>query len=225
MKNLICLLLINLKILSSSSVSDEGIVEIENGKIRGELRNHFYAFEGIPYAQAPVGELRFASPKPFDARWDGVKDFLDYGAACIQWDHFQKYPILLIGEEDCLTINVYVPKSVSKPAPVFFFIPPGGFMFGGSESYGPRHFMKKNVILVSFNYRVGPMGFMSTEDDVIPGNMGLKDQVLALKWVRKNIESFGGDADHITIMGASAGGASVHYFYMSPMTQGKTFYK
>jgi carboxylesterase type B len=92
-------------------------------------------------------------------------------------------------------------------------------MFGGSDFYGPKYFMKKEVVLVTINYRLGPMGFLSTEDEILPGNLGLKDQAMALKWVNRNIEKFKGDKNKITIMGYSAGGASVHFHYFSPLSK------
>lgn len=93
-------------------------------------------------------------------------------------------------------------------------------MFGGSRSYGPKIIMDRNIIFVNFNYRLGPLGFLSTEDNVVPGNMGMKDQVMALRWVKNNIQFFGGNPNSITLTGMSAGGASVHLHYMSPMSTG-----
>jgi carboxylesterase type B len=201
-----------------------GVVDIENGKIRGELRDFFYAFEGIPYAAPPVGKNRFQPPKPFEERWDEVRDFFKYGSSCMQWDHLMPADNRLRGSEDCLFLNVYVPKSVleSRDAkvPTFFHIHGGAFMFGGGEAYSPLRFMTREVILVTFNYRLGPLGFLSTEDEVIPGNFGMKDQLLALQWVNRNIESFQGDKREVTIIGFSAGGASVHAHYLSPLSKG-----
>ena len=92
-------------------------------------------------------------------------------------------------------------------------------MFGGSDAYQPINMMRSEMIFVTFNYRVGILGFMSTEDEVVPGNFGLKDQALALKWVNENIENFQGDTKRITLVGFSAGGASAHLFYMSSLTK------
>jgi carboxylesterase type B len=94
-------------------------------------------------------------------------------------------------------------------------------MFGGSDYYGPEILMQnQNIILVSINYRLGILGFLSTEDEVLPGNLGLKDQVEALKWVQRNIQAFNGDPKRVTIVGLSAGGASVHLHYMSNLSNG-----
>lgn len=198
------------------------VITIENGAIIGEKRGHFYAYEGIPYAEPVVGENRFEGPKPYTEEWSGRREFIKYGSPCIQWDHFPEHKIQ--GEEDCLTLNVYVPEGVvdsKDPVPVLFYIHGGAFMFGGSFFYGPSNIMNaQNVILVTINYRLGILGFLSTEDEVLPGNFGLKDQVAALKWVNRNIKSFNGDPNKVTISGFSAGGSSVQLFYMSELTTG-----
>ncbi|KAJ8920364.1 hypothetical protein NQ315_005228 [Exocentrus adspersus] len=128
--------------------------------------------------------------------------------------------------EDCLYLNVFTP-AVKEPLPdadlpVMVFIYGGGFIGGSAESvyYGPDHFMDYGVVLVTFNYRVGPFGFFSTGDDAIPGNAGLKDQNMALQWLYQNIERFGGDPQAVTIFGESAGAASVGYQILSPPSAG-----
>lgn len=125
---------------------------------------------------------------------------------------------LVTGDEDCLYLNIYVPIN-AKSLPVLFIIHSGAFQYGRGPR-GVKFLMDVDIIVVSINYRLGPFGFLSTEDEYIPGNMGLKDQSLALKWVHKNIKYFGGDRNKITLMGVSSGGASVHYHYMSPMSKG-----
>lgn len=102
-------------------------------------------------------------------------------------------------------------------------INPGGFGQTGSDIFSAEYLMdKEKIVLVTFNYRLGPLGFLSTGDAVIPGNMGLKDQVIAMHWVKKHISAFGGDPNKITIIGLSAGGASVQYHMLSPLTKGIT---
>ena len=128
------------------------------------------------------------------------------------------------GEEDCLYVNVYVPRTHINPIEnlnVIVDIHGGGFMALSGHIYaGPGYIMDHDVIFVTFNYRLGLLGFLSTEDDVLPGNNGLKDQVLALKWVQRNIRSFGGNPGSVTLTGASAGGVSVQLHYLSPMSTG-----
>lgn len=202
--------------------SERNVVKIESGNILGEKRGNFYAYEAIPYAEPVVGENRYELPKKYEQTWTGEKEFKKVGPVCLQWNHFPDN--VLLGDEDCLTLNVYVPEAVVnavEPAPVIFFIHGGAFMFGGAIYYGPENLMNaQNVILVTINYRLGILGFLSTEDEVLPGNLGLKDQVEALKWVQRNICSFNGDPDKVTISGYSAGGASVQLFYMSELTNG-----
>lgn len=127
--------------------------------------------------------------------------------------------------EDCLHLSVYTPVkpgSSDEKLPVMFYIYGGGFIMGSNNflEYGPHYFMPYNVVIVAINYRVGPFGFLSTGDSVVPGNNGLKDQNMALKWVQKNIKYFGGDPKMVTIFGQSAGAASVTYQMMSRKSDG-----
>ncbi|KZC10653.1 Venom carboxylesterase-6 [Dufourea novaeangliae] len=147
-----------------------------------------------------------------------------FGSPCLQYTQLPSHVNeTVIGSEDCLYLNVYVPvheKMVTKPMPVLFWIHGGAFMFGSGMDMGAKYLMDHDVILVTSNYRLGILGFLSTEDELIPGNMGLKDQSMALRWVSENIEWFGGDPNKVTLVGLSAGGASVHYHYLSPMSAG-----
>ncbi|XP_070490460.1 venom carboxylesterase-6-like [Chironomus tepperi] len=207
------LFLIVLKSLSCEA----HITEIENGKIAGIEYDKYFAYRGIKYATAE----RFSLSEPFKAKWNGIKEFKDYNESCAQYDHLNYE---FIGSEDCLFLNVFVPKKVlesKEPAPVIFYIHGGAFMFGGSAYYFPEHIMDyEKMILVTINYRLGILGFLSTEDEVLPGNLGMKDQVEALKWVQRNIKAFNGDPDKVTLVGYSAGGASVQMHYMSPLSKG-----
>ncbi|KYQ46763.1 Venom carboxylesterase-6 [Trachymyrmex zeteki] len=185
----------------------------------------YEAYEGIPYALPPIGKLRFKPPRPIPA-WTGELSATKFGSECIQYDHIPEHQPSekVVGAEDCLYLNVYVPvreKEGSKiPLPVLFWIHGGAFQFGSGMLYSAKYLMDSNVILITINYRLGPMGFLSTEDEVVPGNMGLKDQSMALRWVSQNIEWFGGDSNKVTLVGLSAGGASVHYHYLSQMSAG-----
>ncbi|XP_052862415.1 esterase-5B-like [Anopheles cruzii] len=197
------------------------LVSTENGPIIGEHREHYYAFEGLPYAKPPLGDLRFAAPQPYDEPWTEPRNATQLGPNCMQWNHLLPGADKFSGEEDCLHANVYTTTlDQSAKLPTLVYIHGGAFMFGDGGMFSPRHVLQKPMVLVSFNYRVGPLGFLSTEDDAIPGNYGLKDQVLALQWVKRNIHHFGGDPDRVTLVGFSAGGASVHLHYLSPMSRG-----
>ncbi|XP_046995674.1 venom carboxylesterase-6-like [Schistocerca americana] len=195
-------------------------VTVQQGTLLGTVVQSVYnttytAFRGIPYAEPPVGELRFADPQPAGG-WEGVRDAKEYGSDCIQPDGS--------GSEDCLYLNVYVPGVPEQGAnlPVLFWVHGGGFYYnsGSDTEHGPDFLISYGVILVTINYRLAQFGFLSTGDAVVPGNAGLKDQHLALTWAKQNIASFGGDPDLITLWGQSAGGWSVSYHLVSPLSTG-----
>lgn len=154
--------------------------------------------------------------------WEGVKDATKDCNICAQLD---KETQSIVGDEDCLYLNIYTPKVPSDDLllPVMVFVHGGGFVFGhgtDDSTHGPDFLIEKDVVVVSFNYRLGILGFLSLDCKDAPGNMGLRDQVQALKWVQKNIKQFGGNPDNVTIFGVSAGGASVEYLLLSPLAKG-----
>ncbi|KAH8322746.1 hypothetical protein KR059_004704 [Drosophila kikkawai] len=192
--------------------SDPLIVEIPNGKLRGRDNGTYYSFESVPYAEPPIGNLRFEPPRPYSRQWTDTFDATQPPVSCMQWNEFIRESNKLVGQEDCLTVSIYKPKSSSRKwFPVLVLLHGGGFMSGGSAVNGHEYIMRAGtLILVKINYRVGPLGFVSTGDRELPGNNGLKDQRLALQWIRHNIASFGGLPENIVVIGHSAGGASVH---------------
>nr|AGT95756.1 carboxylesterase A5 [Locusta migratoria] len=130
-----------------------------------------------------------------------------------------------IGNEDCLFLNVYTPMTEHSSGdlkPVMVWIHGGGYIMGSGNAdfYGPDYLLEHDVVLVTLNYRLGVLGFLSTGDSVVPGNMGLKDQVMALQWVKDNISLFGGNPDNVTVFGGSAGGMSSEYLMLSPKGRG-----
>uniref|UniRef100_A0A182M7B4 Carboxylic ester hydrolase n=1 Tax=Anopheles culicifacies TaxID=139723 RepID=A0A182M7B4_9DIPT len=185
------------------------VVKIENGPLVGEKRGEYYAFEGIPYAKPPIGDRRFAASELNDETWSDPLNASSLGPFCMQWSHTIPGQDKLFGEEDCLYLNVYT-TSLDETAGLstLFYIHGGAFMFGGGGFFSPNHVLRKPMIMIT------------TEDDVLPGNFGLKDQVTALQWVQRNIYRFGGDPKRVTLVGFSAGGASVHLHYLSPMSRG-----
>ena len=180
----------------------------------------YASFQGLRYAQAPVGQLRFKPPKAFvpgEAVFDVSKDFK---VVCPQ---FGMVDDIYIGQEDCLFLNVYVPENAlshtsNEKYPVMVWIHGGGLQQGSGsfEEYGPQHFMNDEVIIVTMNYRLGPLGYLFLGKDDVVGNAGLQDQRLALQWVNDNIADFGGDPSLITIFGESAGSFSVSIHLLSP---------
>ncbi|KAI9554675.1 hypothetical protein GHT06_019951 [Daphnia sinensis] len=183
------------------------------------------AFRAIPYAQPPVGDLRFKDPVPAKDWQGSILDASREGPKCVQFNSIVKDGLVL-GQEDCLYLNVYVPhvNGTNDPLPVMVWIHGGAFYMGSgngeTDMFGPDYLLDRDVVLVTLNYRLGPLGFLSTEDAEAPGNYGLLDQSLALRWVRNYIAHFGGNADLITIFGESAGGASVDFHVLSPYSKG-----
>ncbi|CAG9824775.1 unnamed protein product [Phaedon cochleariae] len=210
-------------------VNADVLVTIPKGTIRGRkeysLRNiSFYAFQEIPFAKPPVGELRFRDAQPEEG-WEGILDATKNTKVCYQQGNiYNEANLTLMENEDCLYLNVYTPMYPTSEAslPVMFYIYGGGFVNGAANFayFGPHYFMEHDVIVVTANYRVGPFGFLATGDLVSPGNYGLKDQLLALKWVNQNIKYFGGDPEKVTIFGQSAGAASVNFHLMSKQSEG-----
>ncbi|KAH8290099.1 hypothetical protein KR044_013383 [Drosophila immigrans] len=183
---------------------------------------HMRAFMGVPYALPPVDELRFQPPVP-QPGWEGERLALKDAPICMQRDPFRR-DMLIEGSEDCLYLNVYTPdvQVASKPLPVMVWFHGGGWQCGSgiSSFYGPDFLLDHDIVLVSANFRLGPLGFLSTETLDCPGNMGLKDQLQVLRWIRDNIAAFGGDPQQVTLFGESAGGASVTYHMLSPQSRG-----
>ncbi|XP_076058871.1 juvenile hormone esterase-like [Oratosquilla oratoria] len=202
-------------------------VETDQGRLSGVAENtlkgrSYYAFRSIPYAKPPVGLLRFKDPEPAED-WNETRSASSHPPRCIQ----TLMDLLFVdirridGEEDCLYLSVYTPEiKVPLVYPVMVFIHGGAYLSGDSASYGPEVLLDHDVILVVLQYRLGIFGFLSTEDSIIPGNFGLKDQTLALRWIQKNIKHFGGNPDKVTIFGESAGGSSVMYQMLIPEAKG-----
>ncbi|KAK9883515.1 hypothetical protein WA026_001691 [Henosepilachna vigintioctopunctata] len=209
--------------LSQANRSFKPLVSSPLGQYQGSvLTNSFgqsiFSFRGIRYAEAPVKELRFKPPVPIK-KHNGIFKADEDSPACPQ---ITKDPI----SEDCLFLNVYttrLPTGNDNPKrPVIIAIHPGGFIGGTGRSNwsGPKYLMNQDIVLVTFNYRLGILGFLSTGDKEVPGNNGLRDQVEAIKWVKQNIECFGGDSNSITLFGASDAGGSVSLHLVSPLTKG-----
>ena len=187
-------------------------VATRTGKVRGALQDGVHAFRGIPYAQPPVGPLRFAAPVPHDP-WDGVRDAHEFGPPPPQ-------PMRLTSSDEWLTVNVWTPDVGASRLPVMVWLYGGRFTTGASDESdcdGAR-LAAGGVVVVSLNYRVAGEGFMAI-DGAVP-NRGLLDQVAALQWVRDNIAGFGGDPDNVTVFGESAGAASMVTLMVMPAAAG-----
>ncbi|XP_047503726.1 bile salt-activated lipase-like [Pieris napi] len=192
-------------------------VRVSGGWVQGIISadGSFYLYTGIPYATA----TRFRAPGP-PPKWEGTLRAVNDIEVCPQVSIVTGS---VVGSEDCLKLNVYVPTmTVMRPRAVMVFIHGGAFLVGsgGRFIYGPEFLMKKDVILVTFNYRLGALGFTCLGIEEAPGNAGLKDQIAALKWVRDNIGAFGGDPDNVTVFGESAGATSASLLMASTTASG-----
>lgn len=220
---------LSLSVSSSVAQTTNHTVTIDAGTLEGAVSDDVLSFKGIPYAAPPVDDLRWRSPQPVEP-WSGVRDATDYGNDCVQ--------LPLPGDaaasgstlsEDCLVLNVWRPAEIDADAtvPVMVWIHGGGFLNGGSSAaiFDGSAFAQQGVILVSFNYRLGRLGFfahpaLSAAAEGPLGNYGLMDQQAALEWVQRNIAAFGGDPEQVTIVGESAGGISVMHHLTSPESHG-----
>ncbi|XP_069974330.1 venom carboxylesterase-6 [Penaeus vannamei] len=206
--------------------SDQQKITLNQGQILGteeadETGSLYHAFRSIPYAQSPTGDLRFKDPVPAKG-WDGVRDGSLTPPLCPQLDlalyHAGKKVIR--GQEDCLYLNVFTPKDSHTKLPVMVWIHEGAFVVGGASHLSPGPLVSRGVVLVTLHYRLGTLGFLSTEDSVLPGNLGLKDQTLALRWVKDNIRDLGGDPEKVTVFGVSSGAAAAHFQVLTPYAKG-----
>ncbi|XP_054282532.1 esterase B1-like [Macrosteles quadrilineatus] len=219
-----------IKLIVCSTEEKTTVINTSFGPIEGQQflsewsKQIVYSFKGIPYASAPVGDLRFKDPVP-PKKWTQVRDCTIHGPICPQILAMSNSETNLM-DEDCLYLNVYSPQLPSqerKPAlPVILWIHGGGFYkwSGNYDAYGPDLLIAEKVVMVTLNYRLGALGFLNMDVQDAPGNAGLKDQRLALLWIQSEIHNFGGDPHQVTIFGESAGAISAHLHYISPISSG-----
>jgi len=203
------------------------VADTSSGKVAGyEAPGGLKVFLGIPYAEPPVGPLRFAPPQPA-ASWAHVRPAYRFGPTCPQMKDEYEPASLLHQDEDCLSLNIWTPGLDAEKRPVVVYIHGGGFIEGGSGDplYNGEHLARRgDMVVASLNYRVAALGFLYL-DEFGPefagsGNLALQDQAAGLAWIRNNVERFGGDPDQITLMGESAGSVSVMFHMMSPGSRG-----
>ena len=216
---------------ASRSVILDDPIKIDSGLVSGTVigdNKDVRVYKGIPFAAPPVGNLRWKPPQPV-AVWQGVKACTEFGPDPLQF----KSPVLAATaqatSEDCLYLNVWTPaKNRGDRLPVMVWLYGGGFRFGSGSVplYDGENLARRGVVLVTFNYRVGPMGFLShpllskESQYNSSSNYGILDQIAALQWVQKNIAAFGGDPSRVTIFGESAGAISVSCLMVSPLAKG-----
>jgi para-nitrobenzyl esterase len=223
MRNLMLLLCLVIWVPAFASDLDN-LVRIDSGYVLGsgtDLR----VYKGIPYAAPPVGELRWRAPQPVKA-WDSIRISKTYSFSCPQPGG--AVPKDRMGE-DCLTINVWTPaRAANARLPVLVSIPGGGFVAGSSglSLYDGERLARGNVVIVSFNYRLGVLGFLAHPElskespQAVSGNYALLDMMAALHWVQRNIPAFGGDPANVTIWGESAGGSAAALLLVMPEAAG-----
>lgn len=203
-------------------------VETEGGLVEGVEEGGVQVFKGVPYAAAPVGDNRWRAPQPVIA-WDGVRSADAFSPICPQKGHYPPEAPPEPMSEDCLTLNVWTPAAVADAKlPVMVWIHGGGLQNGSGSTplYWGDELARRGVVVVTFNYRLGALGFFAHPELNAEaahggsGNYGLLDQIAALTWVRRNIAAFGGDPEQVTVFGQSSGSMSVSMLIASPMAKG-----
>lgn len=208
------------------------LVETRLGRLQGLLESNVYSWRGIPYAQPPVGKLRFRAPQPIQS-WSDVRDATQFGPIAPQAPSGLQSRLKPNGQappepvmsEDCLYLNVWAPNTTTEKRPVMVWIHGGAFVTGGGSLPiydGARFAARGDVIVVTLNYRLGPLGFLHLAD-LAPdcdNNVGLLDQLAALRWVQDNISAFGGDPARVTVFGESAGAMSIADWFGMPASKG-----
>jgi para-nitrobenzyl esterase len=204
-------------------------LKVEGGQIEGTQNGSLKKFAGIPYAAAPVGNLRWAPPQLVES-WIGVRDASLESKICHQpiqpTEFYNRGPDKSSMSEDCLTLNVWTrAEKTEENLPVMVWIHGGALVWGSGSEYKGDQLTKRGIILVTVNYRLGPLGFyahpeLNDENGGRSGNQGYRDQIAALQWVKNNIKKFGGDPNNVTIFGESAGSWSINVLQASPLSKG-----
>jgi para-nitrobenzyl esterase len=214
---------------AAAGAADCKDIHTDKGKVSGVLdeKGGVCGYKGIPYAAPPVGELRFALPREH-APWTDTLEAVKFGNECIQNPMSLTPSKKVVGNEDCLYLNVWSKADAAeKPKPVMVFIHGGGFIYGSADWTiydGVNLAANGDVVIVTINYRLGAFGFLAhpalRDPAGFEGNYGMHDQIASLRWVKKNIAAFGGDPNNVTIFGESAGGISVGILLVTPAARG-----
>jgi para-nitrobenzyl esterase len=216
-------------LLALPAAAQGPVVRAPAGAVQGEMSGQVQVFKGLPYSQPPVGSARWKPPVAMPP-WSEVRDATRFGPACVQpkargGSIYANEPPLM--SEDCLSLSIWALKDLRK-APVFVWIHGGSLVTGSSSEamYDGTRLAERGVVVVSINYRLGILGYLAHPElsaespDKVAGNYGLLDQIEALRWIKRNIEAFGGDPSNVTIAGESAGALSVMYLMAAPSARG-----
>lgn len=229
MKKILALLVCFIALHAFANV-DRPTTQVDTGLLQGAVEHNMQVFKGIPYAAPPVGDLRWRPPQPAKP-WAGTRDARQFGPSCPQpYVKNLSTGLNLPGDENCLHLNVFAPLKSSQNLPVMVWIHGGGMLVDGARDaqFTPINLTKNGVIVVTFDYRLGSLGFFASKELIEEakkngepvGNYGTMDQIAVLKWVKKNIAAFGGDPNNVTIFGESAGGRSVTWLMVSDAARG-----
>ena len=215
-----CWLHVRAEIVSTKYGDIEGLVTLypnASGRFKSVSK-----FLGVPFAAPPTGELRFKGPQPPKEWKPKVYSAKTHGSVCLQPKLFENlieaFTSNFTFSEDCLYLDIYSPN-ISLSLPVMVYIHGGGYLMGTAITFPSDILALQGVVVVIIQYRLGPFGFLTTGDSAAPGNYGMLDQVEALKWVKENIQNFGGNPSKVTIFGQSAGGSSVGLHLLSPLSR------
>ncbi|KAG6460806.1 hypothetical protein O3G_MSEX012223 [Manduca sexta] len=217
---MLCLLvLLGAAATATAQTAESRVVTTHHGPIRGykDPDGSMYSFYDVPYATVPTGMDKFKAPLP-PPTWTQPFEAVFRGVICPQLVMLISEPYIM--QEDCLVANIFVPDTNDTNLPVVVNVHGGGFVFGSGSSIHLTNFVKNNnMILITFNYRLGAYGFLCLGTENVPGNAGMKDQAALLRWVNQNIAQFGGNPNDVTVMGCSAGGISTDLLTISNMTR------
>ena len=206
-----------------AEMTQHPVVKLKDGAVRGRAGSGVAAFLGVPYAAPPFGANRMLPPQPVPA-WTGERDATSFGPTVPKGDYPPQYqplfPEVVIPGEDCLNLNVWTPDPGAAGLPVLVWIHGGSFMNGSGSvgAYDGTAFARDGVVCVTINYRLAAEGFLYLGDGI--ANLGLLDQLAALRWVQENIAAFGGDPGRVTVAGESAGAMSVTTLLSMPLSAG-----
>ncbi len=205
------------------------VIKTSEGSVRGSIVDGVASWKGIPFAGPPVGQLRWRAPQPATP-WTGIRDAIEYQHDCMQLPFGgDAAPLGTSPSEDCLYLNIWRPAVAAGRLPVLVWIYGGGWVNGGSSppTYSGANLAREGILVASFNYRIGRFGWFAhpqltrrNADNGLLINYGTLDQIVALKWIQKNVAAFGGDPNNVTVMGESAGGVSIHVLNTSTLTKG-----
>ncbi|KAL4705555.1 hypothetical protein ACJJTC_006883 [Scirpophaga incertulas] len=203
--------------------TEKAIVETTHGKVQGKIlktllkNEQYYGFMGIPFAEPPINDLKFLPPQPIKP-WEDVLIATKDKQACIQYNrNVLKSKLGIYGAEDCLYLDVFTPELDDKMRSVIVFIYNDHFInsYNKTKHYSPDFFIEEDVVIVTISHRLSLFGFLYLDDDIVPGNAGLKDIVVALEWIKTNLRRFGGDPNKVTLMGSRGGAAAVDLLMQS----------